>query len=156
MRLPAPLSAAARLFGRDRAAVRGRVLDALAGTRTRPSETAVSVGALEVALCLPAGAGPHPVAVVVAEDGGAFARALAGRGVAAAALPPEVSAAALSAFVHALSGRIDINPHEIGLAIVVQGSGGERVPAHPAFAFVQRGSEELLTGGILSRVTLPN
>lgn len=151
--LQSPLAAAARLLGRERAAVRGRVLDALAGTRARPVETTLHAGSAEVELCLPAGAGPHPVVVVVAEGGAAFARRLAALGVAAVAVPLTCPAGALLELATLLGGRIDINPHEIGLAVPADAPVDRAVPAAPGFAFVERGPEAGLEDAILSRVT---
>ena len=153
MRLPSPLSAAARLFGRDRAAVRGRVLDALAGTRASPSETTLAAGPTDVALFLPAGAGPHPAVVVMTDAGVPFAEDLARRGVAVVPVPLACPVAALRELAGCLAGRIDINPHEIGLVVPSDEPTGGALPAAPGFAFVERGPEAGLADAILTRVT---
>jgi hypothetical protein len=148
-RLTAPLVAAGLLRRRPAAPLPAAVRDTVADARERLLRVPSAHGALELRLLLPSGAGPHP-ALVLAGGEAALAGALAGAGIAVVQLSADSGGELIAAVAGALTGRIDINPHEIGVA-----AGEVAPPASPHLAFIVQRDSPDLAGRVLARVTTP-
>lgn len=153
-RLTAPLVAAGLLRRRPAAPPPDVVRETLAESRRRNLRIEVDDGTvIDAVLFLPAGAGPHPVVLLTADGQVAHADRLAADGVAAVPIRAGLDDAAVAAVAAALAGRIDVNPHEIG--VIARACVQMRLEAMPHIAFTIDADVADLKDRVLARVTIP-